>query len=85
MPEQTKKRPDKELRIGLVRAAIWRNDGDNGVWYNVKFERLYKDKEGDESWKSSASFGRDDLLVLRKVADQAHTWIVEQEVTERSS
>jgi hypothetical protein len=52
---------------------------------NVKFERLYKDKEGDESWKSSASFGRDDLLVLRKIADQAHTWIVEQEVTERSS
>jgi hypothetical protein len=82
MSEQPKKRPAKELRIGVVRAAIWRNEGDNGVWHNVTFERLYRD--GDE-WKSSASLGRDDLLVLAKLADQAHTWIVEQEVAERST
>jgi hypothetical protein len=82
MAEQSKKRPVKELRIGVVRAAIWRNDGDNGVWHNVTFERLYRD---GEEWKSSASFGRDDLLVLAKVADMAHTWIVETESAERSS
>ena len=72
----TKKRPAHSLRIGSVRCAIWRNDGANGSWYAVTLERLYK--EGDE-WKSSASFGRDDLLVAAKVADQAHTWIIEQE------
>ena len=38
--------------------------------YNVTFSRLYK--EGDE-WKSTQSFGRNDLLVLAKVADLAHT------------
>ena len=32
--------------------------------------RLYKD--GDQ-WKSTQSFGRNDLLVLAKVADFAHT------------
>ena len=36
--------------------------------------RLYKD--GDEG-KSSQSFGRNDLLVLAKVADQAHSPISE--------
>ena len=80
MPEQTKKRPAKELRIGLVMAAIWRNDGDNGVWHNVTFERRYRD---GEEWKSSASFSRDELLILAKIADQAHTWIIEAEGSER--
>jgi hypothetical protein len=76
MAEQSKKRPIHEIKIGLVRAAIWRNEGTNGSWYNVTFERLYKD--GDD-WKSSSSFGRDDLLPLAKLADQAHSWVVEQE------
>jgi hypothetical protein len=76
MAEQAKKRPVHDIRIGLVRAAIWRNDGANGPWHSVTFERGYK--EGEE-WRSTASFGRDDLLVLAKLADQAHTWIVEQD------
>ncbi len=39
--------------------------------------RLYKDKEQDQ-WASTSSFGRDDLLLVAKVADTAHTWIFEQ-------
>jgi hypothetical protein len=76
MAEQSKKRPIHEIRIGSVKAAIWRNEGPTGAWHSVIFERIYKD--GDE-WKSTANFGREDLLVLAKVADQAHTWAVEQE------
>jgi hypothetical protein len=37
--------------------------------------RLHKD---GETWKRSDSFGRDDLLLVAKVADQAHSWIFEQ-------
>ncbi len=44
--------------------------------YNVTVKRHYKD--GD-SWKSTESFRRDDLLVLAKVADTAHTTILELE------
>ncbi|HRI12462.1 MAG TPA: hypothetical protein PLX89_05600 [Verrucomicrobiota bacterium] len=68
-------RPVHEIRLGAIRAAVWANETDNGTWYNVTFERSYKD--GD-TWKSTGSFGRDDLLVLAKAADQAHTWIVGQ-------
>ncbi len=82
MAEQPKKRPVKELRIGVVRAAIWRNEGENGAWHNVTFDRLYRN-EG-EDWKSGASFGRDELLLLAKVADHAHTWIVKAESSKRS-
>jgi hypothetical protein len=70
-----KDKPIQELRIGAIKAAIWKNETQNGVRYNVTFSRLYKD--GDQ-WKSTDSFGRDDLLVLRKVADQAHSWACQQ-------
>jgi hypothetical protein len=41
----------------------------------VTVSRLYKD--GDQ-WKQSASFGREDLPLVAKVVDRAHTWIYEQ-------
>ena len=43
--------------------------------HNVTIERLYKD--GDD-WKSTTSFGRDDLPLVAKVADLAHSWIFAQ-------
>jgi len=67
--------PAHEIRLGAIRAAIWANKTENGTRYNVTFERSYRD---GETWKSSSSFGRDDLLVVAKAADQAHTWIVSQ-------
>ena len=68
----TQPKPVHEVRLGTIKAAIWANDTQVGVRHNVTFSRLYKD---GESWKTSDSFGRDDLLILAKVADQAHTWI----------
>lgn len=68
------KRPVHEVRMGRIRAAIWENDTQNGIRHNVTFSRLFKD--GDQ-WKDSTSIGRDDLPLLAKVADLAHTWIFE--------
>ena len=69
-----KQQPIHEIRLGSVKAAIWENTTDNGTRYSVTVSRLYKD--GTE-WKRSDSFGRDDLLLLAKVADLAHSWIFE--------
>jgi hypothetical protein len=80
--EQPKKRPVKELRIGAVKAAIWANETERGPRYGATFERLFKD---GETWKSSSSFGRDELLVLAKLADQVHTWMTEAEMSEERS
>lgn len=65
--------PVHEIRLGAIKAAIWQNDTQNGVRHNVTVSRLYKD--GDD-WKQTESFGRDDLLLVAKVADQAHSWIL---------
>jgi hypothetical protein len=68
-------KPVHEIRFGAIKAAIWENQTENGVRYNVTISRLYKD--GD-SWKRTESFGRDDLPLVAKVADTVHTWIFEQ-------
>jgi hypothetical protein len=66
------RKPIHEIRLGRIKAAIWQNETDNIIRYNVTFGRLFKD---GESWRQTESFGRDDLPVLAKVCDQAHTFI----------
>jgi len=69
-------KPVHEIRMGRIKAAVWENRSQkNGTLYNVTFSRLYRD--GDQ-WKDSTSFGRDDLPLVEKVADQAHRWIFQQ-------
>ena len=67
-------KPISEVRIGRVKAAIWPNETEGRTRHNVTFSHLYKD---GEEWKSTQSFGRNDLLVLAKVADQAYSRIFE--------
>jgi hypothetical protein len=69
-----KKRPVHEIRLGRIRAAIWVNATENGVRHNVTISRLYRDEQQGQ-WRDSTSFGRDDLPLVTKVADQAHLWI----------
>ncbi len=36
----------EEARIGSIKAAIWRNEGDIGPRFNVTFQRLYRTEAG---------------------------------------
>ena len=72
MADAQRKKPVHEVRLGLIKAAIWENTVGDTLRYNVTFARIYKT---ETEWKTSDTFGRDDLLVLAKVADQAHSWI----------
>jgi hypothetical protein len=72
-------KPIHEIRLGAIKAAVWKNETDTGTRFNVKLSRIYKD--GD-TWKSTDSFGRDDLLPLAKVSDLAHSWIHQREQEE---
>jgi hypothetical protein len=68
-----KQRPVFEARMGRLKAACWQQESDQGPWFSVTLSRSYKD--GQRSWQTAHSFGRDDLLVLAKLCDQVHTWI----------
>jgi hypothetical protein len=76
MSKAKKAKPVHEIRLGRIKAAIWANETDNGIRHNVTLSRLYK-PEG-EDWQDSTSFGRDDLPLVAKVADMAHTWIFQK-------
>jgi hypothetical protein len=80
MPKQaanqsSKQKPAHEIRLGRIKATIWENETDNGTRHNVTVSRIYKD---GEEWKQTGSFGRDDLPLVAKVVDLAHSWIYEQ-------
>ena len=79
--QSSKVRPAEEIRIGGIKAAIWRNEGKAGAWYNVTFQRLYRGDKGQ--WGSTATFGPGDLLVLAKVANVAHSRVMELHASER--
>lgn len=72
---KTNQKPAHEIRLGSIKATIWENETSVGTRHNVTVSRIYKD--GDQ-WKQTESFGRDDLQLLAKVVDLAHTWIFQQ-------
>ena len=85
MPKQKEKpkvKPVHEVRLGRIKAAIWLNETQNGSMYNVTISRLWKD---GSQWRDSASFGRDDLPLVAKVADMVHTWIFTQNQDQNGS
>jgi hypothetical protein len=74
-------KPAHEIKVALIRASIWANQSERGrAWYSVSITRRYRD--GD-TWKDTASFGRDDLPLVIKAAEMAYAWIWSQLIEER--
>ena len=69
------KQPAHEIRFGLIKALVWQNQTKMGERFQVTIVRLYKN--GDR-WVESSNFGRDDLPLVAKAADLAHSWIFQQ-------
>jgi hypothetical protein len=69
------RRPVQTFRLGWIKAAVWENEADGRTYYAVTFARTYRD-EG--RFHDTDSFGRDDLPLVAKLADQAHTFIFAQ-------
>lgn len=71
---ESAKPPVAKLRLGLINATIWERVTENGKFHSVTFERRYRDGQGN--WHSTHSYDASDLLMLAKLADQAHTKIL---------
>ena len=70
------KHPVKTFRLGRIKAAVWANEADRQTFYAVTFARTYRDDA--KNYRDTDSFGRDDLPLVAKLADQAHTFIFER-------
>ena len=78
------KKPVSKVSLYPVTAAIWRNLNDKGeAWYNVTFERSFKNDAGE--WQSSGTFNAGDLLLLAKVADRAHSEVFKLRASDRQA
>jgi hypothetical protein len=73
--EENTIKPPREVRLGRIPAALWKNETEAGWRYLATCQRRHR--EGDH-WASTEGFGRDDLLLLAKVVDQTHSWIYAQ-------
>ncbi|GAB5407460.1 MAG: hypothetical protein Aurels2KO_56910 [Aureliella sp.] len=80
MPESNK--PIHRIRLGAIAASVFANETKENTYFNVAIERSYKD---GEEWKHTKNFGRDDLLLVAKVADLAHSWIHAQQQSNASA
>jgi hypothetical protein len=69
------KAPVQTFRLGRIKAAVWENESDARKFHNVTFARTYRDEQ--QNYHDTQSFGRDDLPLLAKLADRAHTYIFE--------
>ena len=70
------KLPVKTFRLGRIKAAVWENESDQKNFFNVTFARTYMDEA--RNFHDTDSYGRDDLPLIAKLADQAHTFIFER-------
>ena len=83
--QPAKDRPARVVRIRNIRGNVWANRLEGGqIVYNVTIDRIWRNddkiNEGGEiiekgEWHQSQSFGKDDLLLVGKVADLCHTFI----------
>jgi hypothetical protein len=64
--------PIHVIRFGLIKCEIHLRQTHAGDRFNVSISRLFRN---GEAWSESKQFGRDDLPLVSKVADLAHTWI----------
>lgn len=83
MDSSENNKPAAEFRINGLKAVVWENETKNGSMYNTTLVRVYKDK--DDEWQETNSLSRDDLLAARKVLDEAHSFILDEERTARST
>lgn len=70
MSKETKTRPVETLRDGAIKAALWRNESENGAFFTVTFARTFKDAEGN--LKDADGFSGTQLLRLARLAGKAY-------------
>jgi hypothetical protein len=69
----TNNKPANTLRCGNIKATIWENTSEKGLFFSATFSRPFKDQSG--AWRNGTSFGLNDLEALLTVAREAKEWI----------
>ena len=71
----------RDLWDGRVKVSIWKNVNDGIPFYSAKAVKRYQDKDGE--WQDTFSFGRNDMLVVSRLMEQANDITRELENADR--
>jgi hypothetical protein len=76
-------KPVKSFRLRGVTASVFENKTEDGKssFFKIAIQRTYKD--GDE-FKTTTSFGRDDLPIVALLSKRAWEFVLEKEATGRN-
>lgn len=67
------KQPENTFQDGVLKASVWRNESENGVYHSTKLSRSYQDQSGN--WKETSNFSQTDLLKVAELARKAYSYI----------
>lgn len=62
-------KPIDTVRHGNLKAAIWKNESERGMYLNVTISKTYKDENGE--YQSTNILNESDLPRLGRLADRA--------------
>jgi len=72
--------PLKKYKAGSISCALWENEatvnGQRVTLLKATVERRYRDKDGN--WKSTGSFGRNDIPLVQYVLGKACEAMIEE-------
>ena len=77
----TANKPEVTLRDGAIKATIWKNKGENGVFFSVNYSRTYKDDK--ENLQDSDSFSGSQILKQARLAAKVYDRIVQLREAEK--
>lgn len=66
-----KNKPEDILRDGSLKASIWRNESDKGVYFSTTLAKTYKDQDGN--LRDTHSFSGTELLRVSELSRHAYT------------
>lgn len=63
-------KPELVVRDGSLKATVWRNESDKGLYFTTTFARTYSDAQGNP--KDTQSFSQTDLLRLAELGRETY-------------
>ena len=69
MNDQNSNKPKQTLRDGMLKATIWENQGEQGLFHTATLSKIF---EKDGKLKDGHSFAGGDLLRIAELAKEAY-------------
>lgn len=78
-------KPALHIRVGNVKIPVWRNEGDDGVFYYKAGQPELSYRGSDGNFHTSKSYSGRDLINLIKASALAHSELLKRNYDERSA